>query len=64
MQIVILKGHKQLLMDVLRRTPFLGKSFNFTEIKLLFAESLNGQRKKSKTEMHLKCEKVILVLQM
>ena len=46
MQIVILKGHNQLLMDVLRRTSFLGKSFNFTEIKLLFAESLNGQRKK------------------
>ena len=64
MQIVILKEHKQPLMDVSRRTPFLVKSFNFTEIKLLFAETLSGQRKKSKTEMHLKCEKIILVLKM
>ena len=51
MQIVILKGYKWLLMDVLRRGCFLGKSFNLTEINTsIFAEIFGWlEKEKSKT---------------
>ena len=51
-------------MDVLRQTPFLGKPFNFTEIGASICRIFEWLKKKSKTEMHLKGEKVILGLKM
>ena len=48
---VILKGHKQLIMDVLRLIYFLSKFFNFTET-LLFLKNLGWLEEKSKNEMH------------
>ena len=51
MQIVILKRHKQLLMDVLRRSCFLGKSFNLTEINTsIFAEIFRWLEKDKKQD--------------
>ena len=54
MQIVILKRHKQLLMDVLRRSCYLGKSFNLTEINTSIFVEIFGwlEKTKSKNEMH------------
>ena len=64
MQIVILKRHKQLLMDVLRRSCYLGKSFNLTEINTSIFVEIFGwlEKTKSKNEMHWKYEEVFLVL--
>ena len=47
-QIVILKGYKWLLMDVLRRGCFLGKSFNLTEINTSFFAEIFGWLEKEK----------------